>query len=800
MNRCPRCGRDNEADARFCDGCGQPLAAGAERAYLVGRDPGADLVLDVPTVSARHFSIRRVAGGYEVRDLGSSNGTFVNRSDVRVTGPVVVRESDVLFLGSYRLPLALVVEKLGLAGREPVTVTLASGPMVLGRADDCDLVLPYPQVSAHHARLVPQADGSCLVEDLGSTNGTYVDGQRVRRAVLRPGGTLSLGSVPVVLQAGRVLRPTLLRGTVRVDAVGVSRTVVHRVTGAPLTLLDRVSVSIYPSELVGIMGPSGAGKTTLLMALNGYEPPQEGRVLVGGEDLYANFDRFRGLIGYVPQDDIIHKELTVRESLYYTARLRLPEDTTDAEIEQRIERVLADLHLTEQADQVIGSVEDKVLSGGQRKRVNLAQELITDPEVLFLDEPTSGLSAKDTADVMEVLRSLADRGRTVVVTIHQPSAEVYRKMDHVLLLAKGGRVAFFGPTEPDSYEYLGVPEDRRAPDRVMERLDEAPPEEWARRYEGSPQYQTYVRKRLGTHPGGEGGKAPAPRSHASPFAQFGTLLRRYATIKGRDRMNALMMALQAPIVGGLMAWLFRDAREEPLKRGAPLFILVVAAIFFSCFNACREVVCERAIFRRERMVNLRIGPYLLSKFAFLAGVDVAQVAVMLGLVAGFVGLDGAWGRLFVILCATALAATAMGLLLSTLVKSAEAAMAMVPMVLIPQIVLGGFMVPLDRRDVEVPAAAMLSRWATEAVLDTEAAGIERSGDEREDEAPRRALVGPSGEIDCSACVVRPTFRRTFVEDKKLTAGRAGTDLALIAGFLVVFLGLSSMILAQRDRR
>lgn len=798
--RCPACGSVNDADARFCDGCGRPLVADAERTYLVGRDPSADLVLDIPTVSARHLSVRRVAGGYEVRDLGSSNGTFLNDPRNRVTGPVVARDSDVLFLGSYRLPMYLVAEKLGLSpGRMPVTLRMTGAPMVLGRAEDCDLVLPFPQVSAHHARVVPQPDGSCLVEDLGSSNGTYVDGVRVRRAVLRPGGTLHLASVPVVLQPGRILKPTILRGTVRVDAVDVSRTVVHRVTGAPLTLLDRVRVSIYPSEMVGIMGPSGAGKTTLLLALNGYEPPQVGRVLLAGEDFYANFDRFRGLVGYVPQDDIIHNELTVRESLYYTARLRLPEDTTDAEIERRIERILADLKLADQADQVIGSVEDKVLSGGQRKRVNLAQELITDPEVLFLDEPTSGLSAKDAADVMDVLRGLADRGRTVVVTIHQPSAEVYRKMDHVLLLARGGRVAFFGPTEPDSYEYMGVPEGERSPDRLLSRLDTAPPEEWALRYEESPQCRTYVHKRLGTQPGGPGAAGPPSRSRASTFSQFVTLFRRYATIKGRDRTNAVMMALQAPIVGGLMAWLFRDARDEPLKRGAPLFILVIAAIFFSCFNACREVVRERAIFRRERMVTLRIGPYLMSKFAFLGMVDMAQVAVMLGLVSVFVGLDGAWGRLFVILGATALAGTAMGLLLSTLVKSAEAAMAMVPMVLIPQIVLGGFMVPLDRKDVEVPAALMLSRWATEAVVDTEAEGIEKGGKE-EGRSESRALPAGLGGCDCSALLSRPTFRKTYGDDKHLTGGRFGTDLAVITGFLVVFLVAAGTILSTRDRR
>ncbi len=816
---CSRCGTPQAPGARFCARCGAPLAAAAGgshddrtrlvptgasavRRFVVGRASDCDLVLDIPTISGHHFSLTLSGGEYVVEDLGSTNGTFLNARGHRIARPTAVSPSDVLLLGSYRLPVTLLLSRLGLGETRSgasVRATLGDKPMVVGRAPDCDLVVAYPQVSAHHARLTPQPDGSILVEDLGSTNGTYVDGRRIQRAVVRPGVKLSLASVPLVLDAHRGVQAAPLRGTVRVDAIGLQRVVRHRVTGEPLVLLDDVSISIYPSELVAIMGPSGAGKTTLLMALNGYEPPDRGEVRLAGENLYANFDRFRGLVGYVPQDDLLFKELTVREALYFTARLRLPDDTTDAEIHDCIERVLADLKLTAQADQLIGSVEEKVLSGGQRKRVNIALELITDPEVLFLDEPTSGLSAKDAADLVEVLRQLADRGRTVILTIHQPSAEIFARMDHVLLLANGGRVAFFGPTEPDSYAFMQV--QQRNPDLLLERLEDASPEQWAQRYRNSKYYAEYVDKRLGGGDRGDGQGSLRPRPRVSATRQFVTLLRRYATIKVRDRLNAFMLAAQAPIVGGLIAWLFHDYDDKPVERAVPLFILVVAAIFFGCFNSSREVVAERAMFRRERMVNLLVGPWLLSKFLLLSAVGVVQAAFMLLVVVPSVGLEGDPVAFFGILAATSVAATAMGLLLSTLVKSTEAAMAIVPMVLIPQIVLSGFLVPLERDDVKVPAALMLSRWATEAMFDVEAEGIGPEPSVPPLLGARQGRVDGAGRCLCPPPVLpKPTFRGRNIEHNHLETGRRGFDVAAIGLMLLACMAVTWSLLVVRHRR
>ena len=773
-----------------------PGVSGRSSAPLVvGREPGCNLVLDAPMISARHLQVTPSQNGLEVQDLGSTNGTFLGSRHRRLDGTAQVARGDVLFLGSYRLPVAVLMERLGLgldAGAKPKQTTVVQRPLLLGRDPGCDFVMDHPQVSAHHVRLTPLSGGTFRVEDLGTTNGTFINGQRVAEGVLHPGGSLSLGSCRVRISPEGVVDVEPGGDTIRLDGVQIGRVVRHRKTGQPLTLLDGVSVSIYPSELVGLMGPSGAGKTTFMLSLNGYEPPTSGRVLINGEDLYSNFDRFRGLIGYLPQDDIIHKELTVRESLYFTAKLRLPPDTNDKEIEQRIDRVLGDLKLTAQGDQIIGSAEAKVLSGGQRKRVNLAQELVTDPVLMFLDEPTSGLSSRDTSDVMAVLRGLADRGRTIVLTIHQPSPEVYGRMDHVLLLSQGGKLAYYGPTEPDSYEYFQAPEP--SPDKVMDQLDHRPAEEWQEAYRASETCRTYVTERIDAAPTKEESTAPAGRSPASAAAlsQFRTLFRRYATIKARDRLNLAIVALQAPVVGILLTLISYSETRDPMDRGLALFLMCIAAIFFGCFNASREIVNEVAIYRRERMVNLRVLPYVASKFAMLGLMGSAQVVLLYLIVRLGVGLDGSHLAYLGVLCGTVLAATAMGLVLSTVVRSAEAAMAIVPIILIPQIVLAGFLVrldPEDRINLRYLAAPMVSRWSTEALLEVERAALAPK--------PTAAPAGTPGAKPVLSDEQR--WRIAYFKSRDLTPQRLDFDLLVLLLFTAGFMAACCMLVRLKDR-
>ncbi|MBC7817212.1 MAG: FHA domain-containing protein, partial [Planctomycetaceae bacterium] len=427
-----------------------------QKTWLVGSGTDCDVVVPHPNVSANHCRLTRSATGFVLEDLQSSNGTFVN--GVRLVEPMAVSRQDQITLGrSVKMPwpgstpvasadegqgsrrAVESTERSGLAGASPslppheavqVTVTLRGSAMVLGRDPQCDHVLDYPMVSWQHARIT--RDGTNLfVEDLNSANGTFVNGGRIReRTAVKPGDVVGLGSYRFSVGTDGSFRQRDYRGDLTVEARGISVDAVGR------RLLDGVSLTIYPSEFVGLMGPSGAGKSTLMNVLNGYTPPRCGEVLINGRSLYQHFDEFRGMIGFVPQDDIIHSELTVREALFYSARLRLPSDFSNRDIHKRIDAVLAQLGLAGIDDVLIGSPTRKGISGGQRKRVNLAMELLTDPSVLFLDEPTSGLSSEDTLIVMEVLRQLADSGKTILLTIHQPSLEAFSKLDNVVVVAK----------------------------------------------------------------------------------------------------------------------------------------------------------------------------------------------------------------------------------------------------------------------------------------------------------------------------------------------------------------------------
>src|SRR4029077_20311186 len=221
-------------------------------------------------------------------------------------------------------------------------------------------------------------------------------------------------------------------------------------------LLDHVSFKALPGDMIALMGPSGAGKTTLLLTLNGYLPPSSGQVRINGDDLYADYDALRGVIGYVPQDDIVHPELTVFEAVKYSARFRLPNDYSEAEIDARVEQTLKDLGLEAVMNLQIGKPEKKVLSGGQRKRVNIALELVTDPVILFLDEPTSGLPPDDTTARITLLSDLTRKtGKTIIMTIHQPAKDEFEKFNLAFIMGYGGIPTYFGPTGDAAYAFFG---------------------------------------------------------------------------------------------------------------------------------------------------------------------------------------------------------------------------------------------------------------------------------------------------------------------------------------------------------
>ena len=713
---------------------------GGPLTITIGRDPDCEIVFDAPQISRKHVRFTKTASGFLLEDLGSANGTFLHDRHHPVTSPVEVTERDVIFMGSYRFPVSRLHDFKDVLGRreerERMRFKVGKKILTLGRGEDNDIVLDEPQVSRHHARIVLAQDGH-YIEDLASANGTFVNGERVGRARISEEDTLSFGTTTVRLDLERGKIQKSYRGDIVLQAEHIRVDVFE---GAHVKrLLDGVSFTAYPTEFIGLMGPSGAGKTTLLMSMIGYLQPTYGRTLLNGDELSTHYDRYRGAIGYVPQEDIIHGELTVYEALYYTAKLRLPHDTTHDEIDRRIRDVLAALEILSTRDVVIGSPERKGISGGQRKRVNLALELLTEPSLLCLDEPTSGLASEDALNVMRLLRRLADGGRTIVLTIHQPSLQAYRMMDNVLYLADGEQV-YYGPTYPDSLTFFyphvkpGSPEAEELlsdPGSCLRPLVDAkragePMETFAARYRQSAYYEEFVedrRKNLLD----EVRLTPASKRTAPRFrlSQLMTLSARYLTIKLKDRLGTTILLIQAPIIALLINLVFMGQEHSPTHRMEhmpfALFLLITSAIWFGCSNAAREIVSEQAIYRRERMVNLSIGAYVGSKFVVLATLALVQCLTLLWITYFILDFAGNPLQHLLILWLCALTSTGMGLVLSALVRTTAAALALVPLLLIPQVILGGAIMPIDQmRDPSWSLAhTTISRWAFEGMLHVE---------------------------------------------------------------------------------
>jgi ABC-type multidrug transport system ATPase subunit len=691
------------------------------RVITIGRDPASDVQVDIPTVSWNHARIVIENGRATLEEVNARNGTSIDRLDNRITRAPLDPRSEV-FLGSYKISAAQLLAgkkvEIGEAAFQKVSFQ-GKTTMVLGRDPQCDLPLDFPMVSWRHARLTRDANG-ILVEDLGSRNGTFVAGVRISGKVLaKPGQEIGLGSYRFQLLEGGELAQREYHGNLTIEAAGV---VVNAPNGN--RLIEPVSMTIFPSELIALMGPAGAGKTTLLKALNGYTKPAAGRVLFNGASLYDYYDRFRQQLGYVPQDDIVHAQLTVGEALYFSARLRT--DLSDDEIRTRTVKVLEQLRMQDKKDTIIGSAERKTLSGGQRKRVNIALELINDTPVLFLDEPTSGLSSYDAESVIELLKDLSKQGKTIITTIHQPSIHIYKQFDDLIMVnrdqgGKTGSMVYFGPAYPDSIQFFNPPTPGKeataelSPEMLLSGVAQKTSAQWQELYQASRYKRDFVDARSGKQPASSSDGTPGdkPKRHFD-LTQWIALVRRNYKVKVRDKAQTAILLLQAPLFATLIFMVYRPLRavngfpELTPKLAGVHFLMVVAAIWFGCNNSARDIVGEWTVYKRERMVTLKLGSYVFSKLAVLFALGLFQCFSLLGIVYLALGLKSNFGLDLLVLVISAMVGTGLGLCISAFSKTTESAIALLPIVLLPIIALGGGMRPIFQIDQKY-------RWVTDVV-------------------------------------------------------------------------------------
>lgn len=675
----------------------------APGSYIAGRAPDAALQLQHVSISRYHCRLNWDGETCTVEDLGSQRGTRVNGEPVHA--PTALQPGDKLSIGpavvefAFGEPPAIPGTSAETPHEPEVAPLLVQGApasridiphpgqeLVLGRDPQAEVVLGSPEVSRRHAALRRDSHGGCLVADLNSTAGSFVNGRRFDTHELTIGDRLQVG--PFCFQYdGRALVRLASSSGGMIDALHITARAGQSV------LLNQVTLRLPPSQFIGIIGPSGAGKSTLLQTLAGLREPQAGRVLLNAIDVYANGTK--PSFGFVPQDDIVHPELTVMQALRFGAQLRLPSSTPEAEIHKLILQTLDQLGLRERAMLPIHR-----LSGGQRKRVSVAVELLAKPSVLFLDEPTSGLDPATEFQLMELLRDLADTGCTIVSTTHV--MEHAYLMDQLVVLS-GGCLAFQG-TAQEARDYFGV--NKLA--ALYDCLQDRPGAEWRDEWQNDERSALHQPK-----PQAAPEPSPAATGHRASRLALPILLSRQRALLTADWRNLAILFGQPLLIAALVSWVTDD-------QALILFFAYIGTLWFGCSNGAQEIVKEIPIYRRERLIGVGAHSYLTSKFLSLALITAVQALLLWGgLLLLERGTDGALPWQASGLFGIAVVAVGIGLAISSLARSVMQAVLVVPLLIIPQILFSGYTVPAHEMRPEVHAvSSAMPSFAAQTTMDT----------------------------------------------------------------------------------
>ena len=654
-----------------------------QQSLFAGVGDGFDLPLS-PEAGSCSFALSPGQEGWTVSVTDPGPGLYVNGLPLK-DEQASLSDGDHLEVGDHH-DLVLVGGGQVRFGSQVIDLT-GRDEVLIGRRGDCDLVLDGENVDARHARIRRTPSG-LVVEDLRTKNGTRLNGHPVKTGNLTPGDRVGVGAYRIIFDGWRLIAPEMCT-PLRVQARKAT------VKAGEVVLLDRVSVTLDPGTLTAIIGESGAGKSTLMGAISGHRPPDEGAVSLNGEPV----NETRREIAVVPQSDLVHSALTVEETLLDSAGLRLPPDSSQAELQQAAARAMDELGLTERRDLIVSR-----LSGGERKRVSVGVELVSRPGVLLLDEPTTGLDPRLETETMALLKELAAANRTVALVTHATGS--LSICDSLIVLGRGGVLCFQGPPA----EALTFFEASDYAD-IYDALDKGT-DRWAEAYGAI------------TTPLGEGRALKASRLRRAPrfrdFARdFNILLRRQWRLLVRDRKNLLLVLGQAPVLAAVTAALFKDQVFEP---DAPpgqtvqlLFVLVMISLWLGAIGSCREIVKEKSVVARERAAGVSAAPYLAAKLVFLTLLCWLQVAVLLGIVFAVQTPDIAfadWLLLGLVFGALSFAAVTMGLVISALAGTESQANSIVPLALIPQLLLGGAVIPPSQMTWVMEAVSRLaaSQW------------------------------------------------------------------------------------------
>lgn len=731
-----------------------------ERPFLIGRDPNADVHVESPHCSRRQAVIVRHQVGAFVKPLSTTvpmeldGQPVLGLTNLTHGARLSFAEIELVYLEHAGIPSlpksAASAPKADTPGAPPSVLTLEgaarvvdelmdslrlplTGSGVIGRDPTVRYTLDHARVSRRHAEITEREDG-LWIRDLGSTNGTFVNGLSAKSARrVEIGDRVDVGPFSLVFQ-GDSFERTNRQGNLRIVARGLSRRVIDRGGGGEITILNDVSMIIPPRSFVALIGPSGSGKSTLMNALSAREPASDGQVLLNGLDFYKGFESLKQGIAMVHQDEAVHPTLSVADAVGFSARLRLPADTTDEDLADAVSRSLDQVDLGARRDVLIQD-----LSGGQRKRASLANETVHDPGLLFADEVTSGLDQETDGEIMRLLRQSAEAGRTVVCVTHN-LANIEEHCTHVVVMAPPGFLAFYG-TPAECVEFFGV----QHLSQVYSALDQNDGPTWQRLYRQS----TFFDQHVGdvSDPEREGKAMP------ENLRELGVAIRRRIPEVGRQfriltsRANRLLMqdkqtlgiaAAQALTIALVLALVFigldlgsyvdgwlelsaqgQDGMLERGKHRSLLFMMGVSCLWFGTSNASKEIVKERTIYQQERDVNLSVTAYVFSKLPGLLALGWLQALTLGGLVFAIVGVPASPVQAIVMLITAILTGTGLGLLISSATHSQEQATTLVPIVLIPQIVMAGVIAPIDGIAETIGQIFVAGYWIVQGLVDQE---------------------------------------------------------------------------------
>ena len=661
-----------------------------------GRGEDNDIVLLSPLVSVNHGYFELSNNKISVVDNQSTNGIFVNNNkiaasplkdgdSIKIDDPVDPLNRGVIFILSTNDKVTS-WQQIDLEKKQVITI---------GRDSSSDIVINHISVSLKHATIT-EKNHKFIIKDNNSTNGIMINGELLTGEIpLKERDVILIANAKLIFYKNNILYQTYDSG-VSLEAADITKTV--KVKGKKKDISQHVSLSIKPGQFVAFVGGSGAGKSTFMNCISGVSRPTSGKVYVNGNDLFKNYAVLKNIIGYVPQQDIVFTDLTLKDMLKYAAELRMPDDATEEEKKNRIKAVLETVELTGKEDVMI-----KNLSGGQRKRASIAVELIADPKLFFLDEPTSGLDPGTERSIMKTLRKMADSGKTIILVTH--TTLNLHLCDKIAFFGTEGRLCFSGaPNEALSFFnvtdfvdiYTLLNEDTKT---------------WYDKFNNS-EYKDHITKE-------DSGKTTKEKNKKSFTKQFLTLSKRYAKTIINNKQQLLLLLAQAPIIAYLLSLVVTDNLFNSYDEAKTLlFAMASASIWLGLLNSIQEICKERVILQKEYMANLKLSAYLGSKMLIQCLLGLIQAVLLVTTFSLLVevpstGVVTSWYLETTVVCfTTIISASSLGLVVSSLSKNSSVAMSFAPLLLVPQLLFSGMLFPLEGV-VDKISYFILCRWSVE---------------------------------------------------------------------------------------